>query len=683
MAEKNNYYDSESIDSLEGAEPYRQRPATVLGTDDERGLMAGIHEIIANSADEAREGYGKRIITKVEEDGTITITDYGRGVPMGYNSKKKKYAYELIFCTMYGGGKLNGDSSYSSSEGLNGIGCTAAQFTSEFMEVVSCRDELVRDKNGNIVEGKFERKKYTMNFKEGYPIGKLKIEDTTEPTGTKIRFKPDKRVFKGAKSIIIPVEKYIDILRRKAMLMKGVEYVIQYMDKPEIKLLFENGISDFIDKNVNKPFLKSNVVVNGETTGYDDPNETGDKSKEYTAKVEVAFNFCRGDNFIEAYHNGANLIEGGSGLDGFRDAVCKVIKEAGVANGKFSRNEKVNYKDIEELIVCIVSTECPGYMTSFMHQTKTAINNRLINRLTSNVVYEEFSKWAMENKEDIDVIVNQVILNKTAREKADAVKKKAIKELTQKIDGMKGLPPKFQRCTCKDPSKTEVYIVEGDSAKGSIVLARNKEYQAVMPLRGKITNCLKENLETILNSDVIRSLLRIFGCGVEVKSKYIDDLPKFDISKLNFDKIIICTDADFDGFHIRCLVITMIYRLCPSLLKAGKVYIVETPLYEIKYGKEKIYAFDDAEKESIMKELRDKGIKENKINIKRMKGLGEADAPTMARTTMDPNNRRLIRVNYPDDDTEMKVLLNALMGDDIAGRKNIIEAYFDDTESYI
>ena len=676
---ENNYYDSESIDSLEGAEPYRQRPSTVLGTDDERGIFHTIDEIVSNSSDEAREGFGKEVVTIIESDGTITIIDYGRGVPMDWNETKQKYAYELIFCTMYGGGKLGGGN-YTKSEGLNGIGCTAAQFTSEFMEVESCRDERAKDINGNIIEGKFERKKYSISFKDGYVASELKVEDWDGPTGTKIRYKPDIKVFKGARSIIIPLEKFVDTLRRKAMLLGGVTFKIKYMDKPEIKLLFEDGIADFIDRNAPKRLFKETIRIKGEITGCDKPEDEWDDSKQYTATADIAFNFSRGNGFIEVYHNGANLVEGGSSLDGFKDAVCKVIKEVGVASGKMSKNEKVLYKDVEELLTCIINTECPGYMTSFMHQTKTAINNKLIERLVNKIVYEEFTKWSTTHKDEAVSLVAQVLLNKQAREKADAVKKKAIKELTAKIDGMGDLPPKFQRCSCKDPEKTEVYIVEGDSAKGSIVLARNKEYQAVMPLRGKIMNCLKESLETILNSEVIRNLLRVFGCGVEVKSKYIEDLPKFDINKLNFGKIIICTDADHDGFHIRCLVLVMIYVLVPSLLKAGKVYIVETPLYEIKYGKEKVYAFDDVEKEQILSDLADKGIKDNKIKIKRMKGLGEADAATMAETTMNPDNRRLIRVNYPEDDTELKVLLNALMGDDIDSRKSLIEGYFEDTD---
>lgn len=685
MAEDNRvvtYYDSESIDNLEGAEVYRQRPATVIGTDDERGVEATINEIIANAADEAREGYGNKIITTVSLDGTVQVQDFGRGVPMDMNYKKGVYAYELIFCTPYGGGKLQGEN-YARSEGLNGLGCTAAQFTSEFMQVISCRDELPRDGKGNILEGDLIRKKYTMNFEKGYPVGKLKIENMSEPTGTIVKFKPDKTVFKGADSISVPIEIYIDKIRRKAMLLKGTEFYIRYEGKQEIKLSFENGISDFINDNIERKLFKSNVVMEGSITGCDRVEDEGNKSKEYTATVEIAFNFSRGNNFVEVYHNSANLVEGGCSLDSFKDAICKVIKDYGVSINKFAKNERINYKDIEELMVCIISTTCPGYLTSFMHQTKTAINNKLIGRYVTRLVTEEFTKWTTEHKEEMASLVNQVIINKTAREKADAVKKKAVKELTQKIDGMKGLPPKFQRCTSKDPEKTEVYIVEGDSAKGSVVLARNKQYQAVMPLRGKIMNCLKESLENILNSDVIRSLLRVFGCGVEVKSKYIDDLPKFNINNLNFGKIIICTDADHDGFHIRCLVIVMIYRLCPSLLKAGKVYIVETPLYEIKYDKEKVYAFDDAEKEEIMAKLSESKVSMNKIKIKRMKGLGEADAATMAATTMNPENRRLIRVKYPEDDTEMKVLLNALMGDDIQGRKNIIEAYFDEIEDDI
>lgn len=683
-SENNNYYDSESLESLEGAEPYRKRPATVLGTDDERGLFHTLEEIVANSADEAREGFGDLIKVIVAKDGTMTVEDFGRGVPMDYNSKKGKWGWEIVFCTMYAGGKLNGGN-YGSSEGLNGIGCTAAQFTSEFMEVVSVRDELAKDIDGNVIDGKFVRKKYTMNFKSGYPNGKMKVEDSNSPTGTKITYKPDITVFKGAGSIIIPLERYVDLLRKKAMLLDGVTFRFTYMDKETVDIVFDSGIADFVDTNCSRPILSETLRFNGELTGWDKDEYMNDESKKYTATADIAFNFSRNSRFIEAYHNGANLTDGGSGLDGFKDAICKVIKEVGTEYGKFKKSDKVLYKDVEELISCVVSTECPGYMTSFMHQTKTAINNKLIQRLVGNLVYEEFTKWALEHKSDMESLIQAVIVNREAREKADAVKKKAIKELTQRIDGMKGLPAKFQRCTSKDPKKCEVYIVEGDSAKGSVVLARNKMYQAVMPMRGKIMNCLKESLENILGSEVIRDLLRIFGCGVEAKSKYIGDLPKFNINNLNFDKIIICTDADFDGYHIRCLVICMIYRLCPSLLKAGKVYVVEAPLFEIKLGKGKksIYAFDEEEKDAILAKLSAEGVNVNKLNVKRMKGLGESDAKSMAETTMNPENRRLIQIDYPEDDVELKVLMEALMGDDINSRKSLISAYFDETESYI
>lgn len=677
----NLQYSADSISSLKGADPYRQRPATVLGTDDISGVLHAEMEVIDNSADEAREGFSSKVVVRVWRDGSIEIEDFGRGVPMGWNEKEQKYAYELIFCTMYASGKYD-DSNYTKSTGLNGIGDTAAQFTSEYMDVVSVRNEKVNirtNKKGEEIYD-IERVRYEVHFKKGYQVGELSIQRGVDiPTGTRIKFKPDLEVFKGANTVAIPPEVYIDKLRKKAMLLSNVRFDIEYEGYEPISICFEDGISDYIDMVCKKPFSKDTIKLNGDGIGRDDEENL---TPEYKAWYNIEFTFSRETPVIEVYHNGAELTQGGSSLDGFKSAIVKVIDDYAKENGKINKNEKIQLKDVEDLIVAIISTDCPGHLTSYMHQTKVAINNKFIRRLVQNQVIETFKKWANRNKPDMDKIVQEVLLNKQAREKADAVKRNVIRELSKGIDGFRNAPNKLERCKSKNPDECEIYIVEGDSAKGPCVLARDSDTQAVLPLRGKTLNCMKETLERILSSEIIRTIIQSLGCGIELQSKYLRDLPAFDIKKLNFGKIMICTDADDDGYHIRVLVITMIYRLMPTLLKEGRVYIVETPLFMFTYtqNKQKMYkyAYNNKEKDKISKELEEAGVKKNNIVIKRLKGLGETNAEVMNETTMDKENRRIIQIQYKDNDNDFDVLMQSLMGTDVESRKGLIDAYYEE-----
>lgn len=663
-------YNNESMTSLKGAEVCRRRPSTTLGTDDIEGLIHAEFEIISNSADEVREGHSDSVEIYVKKDGEFRVVDHGRGVPMGYNQNENKYNYELVYCQLYASGKYD-SSNYAKSEGLNGIGCTAAQFTSEYMTVVSVRDEQ-SDK-----DGKIKRVRYEMHFKEGNPVGELDIQEGVDlPTGTDTVFKPDLRVFKGANTIVVPPEVYLDKLRQKAMLLPGVPFHLFYDGLKPITLLYENGISDYVNRVCESRLLYDNIQISGSGNGQDSEENM---SRFYDANFLAVINFSRTSPLTEVYHNSANLIDGGSSIDGLRAAICKVIEEVGRETGKFAKNEKVQPKDIDEILVAVLSSECPGDMTSFKHQTKTAINNAYIRRLIVQEVTAQLREWAIKNKAEMEKIISEVILNKKAREKAEAVKRTVLKELAKGIDGMLKAPAALLRCTSNVPSECSIYIVEGRSAQGNCHLARDKKTQALLPLRGKIMNCLKESLENILKSEVIRLIIQSLGCGVELKSKYLKDLPPFDLSKLNFHKIIIATDADDDGFHIRCLIIVMIYRLMPSLIKGGYVYIAETPLFELRYGKDiREYAYNIAERDELVKKLENSGVKRKNIKIKRMKGLGESDVKSIKYTTMDKNSRRLIQVQYPEDDTEFKVLANSLMGNDIEGRRNLITAYYDE-----
>ena len=653
----NSSYGNSSISALKDEQQVRQRPAVIFGTNDVNGCAHSIFEIIANSIDEAREGYGDLIELEVSEDNVVTVRDNGRGVPMDWNESEGKYNWELVFCTLYASGKYDA-SNYSASLGLNGLGATATQYASEFMRVISRRDG----------------KRYEMEFEVGRPKGELKVEDDVSGiTGTEITFKPDRSVFTD---IDVAVEFYIDKIRRQAMLHPSVTFIIRYKGLNEVQLHYEDGIKGFIDEVCNKQYIGGAIKFNGSVVGSD----SGEKKDEYKVDMGLAITFSRETYFIEMYHNGAYMKDANENVTdvAIRNGVCKVIEEMGKELGKISKNDRVSFKDVEEIMVAVGYTSCAGNKTYFKNQTKTAINNPFIYEAYYNFVHEEFKRWAIENKGSIEKIISEVLLNRKARESAEAVKRKVIKKLTSSIDNNIGsLPDKFVECDSRNPKEREVYIVEGDSACGSCKQARDARFQAIMPVRGKIMNCLKEDLTRILNSEIITDLIKIYGCGVEVKSRRIKDLPEFDINKLNWSKIIFCTDADLDGMQIRCLLITMIYRLMPSLLKYNKVFIAETPLFEIIANKETYFAYNEAEKVEILNKLEEKGVSSNKIKVNRSKGLGENDPEMMSRSTMHPATRRLVPIEYIENDEELSKLINALLGDDIESRRSLINEYFD------
>lgn len=648
----------------------RKRPTVIFGTNDVNGCAHAIFEIIANSIDEAREGFGTEIEVEVTSDGAVVVTDHGRGVPMDYNPKEGKFNWELVFCELYAGGKMDA-SNYTGSLGLNGLGSAATQYASEWMHVESMR----KDDDGPGYT------KYSMDFQRGKPVGELKKEKG-EPgvTGTRISFKPDNTVFTDIK---VQPKFFLDKLRRQAMLIPGLRFVLKYAGLGNsIVLEYPLGIKGFIDE-----ICETQMLPNGAAMFSGEVKATDDEATEeyYDFKMQLAFSFSRSSiGFMEMYHNGSWLYEGGTTLKGLQDGFIKAFEEIAKANGDLQKSEKLIFKDIEEIIAAIGSTNSPGDIAIFRHQTKTAIENRGMYPAYRKFVYDSLKNWAIENKTVADKVVKEVVLNKKAREKADAVKKNVIKKLSTSIDTTFGMPEKFVPCNTKVVEEREVYIVEGDSAAGSCVMARNSQFQAIMPIRGKIKNCLKDELTNILRSDnnnIVIDLCRVFGCGLEVESKYIKDLPKFDINKRNFGKYIICTDADVDGMQIRCLVLTMIYRLMPSLIKAGLVYIAETPLYEITYKDEAEFAYSDEERDDVVARMVANGANENKINIARSKGLGENEPEMMARSTMRPETRHLVKVTMGDDDEQTADIFNALLGNDIDSRKYLIEQYFAITET--
>lgn len=649
-------YSNKSLKALKREQQVRERPNVIFGTKDADGCAHSIFEIIANSIDEARENTCDTIEVWHNVDGTVRVRDNGRGVPMDWNEEENKYNWELVFCTLYASGKYDSDN-YGESLGLNGLGATATQYASEFMNVVSIRDD-----NGY--------KKYTMNFKKGRPIGELKVEEATgEHTGTDITFKPDREVFTD---INIPVHFYMDRLRRAAMLLPKVKFILHYEGTKEITLYYPDGIKGFIDEACSSQMLKAPIYFTGEAFGEDD--EANDEP--YKLGMDIAITFAREQSLIELYHNNSYLEEGGVTLDALRYSVAKVIEDAAKKSGKIGRTDKILFKDIEEILVAVGATNCPGHRTEFVNQTKKAIKNPFIKKAFNDFIFHNFSRWMAENRVESDRIIAEAVANKEARERAEEVKKNVLRRLSSSIDKFSERPSKFVECASKNPLERELYIVEGDSAKGSVKLARDGKFQAIMPIRGKIMNCLKEDLTRILNSDIIVDLLKVIGCGIEAESKHVKDLPKFDVSKLNWGKIIICTDADIDGMQIRCLLITMIYRLIPTLIKMGKVYIAETPLFEITAKGNTHFAYNEPEKVKILNELYSSGIKDSQIRIQRSKGLGENDPEMMHVSTMNPLTRRLVPVEYPENDKDLPMLFEALLGSDIVSRKYLIEEYF-------
>lgn len=653
-------YDNDSIQVLTEEQRIRRRPETVLGTKDINAVIHTMIEVIANSVDEADAGYGSYIEIEYNLDtGVIGVRDMGRGIPLEFNNKVGRYNWELVFCEMYAGGKMD-RSIYQSALGLNGLGVCATQYTSEWMDV-----EVYRD-----------NKKFNLHFEKGKNVGGLKVqENIVHDTGTYIKYKPDIEVFD---EIIIKPEVIHDIARKNAMLHKGlqIDVKIEKGDKQSCaRYIYSEGIVDYVEQLMGAlggRLLKNSLYACDSMSGKDREDR-----EEYTVEMEMAMNFSRkGEDIIEFYHNSSYLSNGGVHLKAFKRAVTEAFSNLISASANYSKDSKIIYEDVKDLCKCVLSTKCPGDISSYENQTKKALMNPFVEKALVAFLKNSIESWGNTNTVECETIMHEIVNNKKARESAEAVKANTIRKLTASIDKVVNQPKKFKDCTSKDSSKRELFIVEGDSALTSCLQARNPEYQAIMPLRGKIMNCLKENIVDVFKSEIITDLIKVIGCGVEVNDKKIKEAVPFNINKLRWSKIIICTDGDVDGYHIRCIVLAMLYKLLPSLLKQGYVYIAETPLYELVYdGKESAFAYSDKEKDLLLTKLREHGINENKIKINRSKGLGENEADMMSYTTMNPQTRRLVQVLYDETDANTHFMFNALLGDDINNRKVMINDY--------
>ncbi len=640
-------YNDDSIVSLKGADRVRKRPAVIFGSDGIEGCEHSMFEILSNSIDEAREGYGKRIIVRRFLDKSIEVEDEGRGIPVDFNKREDRYNWELVFCEMYAGGKYKNNSgeNYEFSLGLNGLGTCATQYSSEYMDVEVLRDGF----------------KFNLHFEKGENIGGLqKTEFRHRHTGTKIRWKPDLDVFTD---IDIPLEFYKDTMKKQAVVNSGVRFILYDEQEggafEQYEFYYENGIVDYLTELSDGKEKTSIQYIEAERRGRDREDK-----EEYKMKMSFAFCFNNEVNVIEYYHNSSFLEYGGAPDKAVRNAFVYAIDKYLKANGKYTKNEsKIQFVDVQDSL-CLISNSF-STMTSYENQTKKAINNKFIQEAMTEFLREQLGIYFIENKMDAEKIAEQVLVNKRSRETAERTRVNIKKKLDGKMDALNRVK-KFVDCRSKDLSKREVYIVEGDSALGACKLGRDSEFQAIMAIRGKILNCLKADYDRIFKSDIIIDLMKVLGCGIEISSKHNKDLSSFDLDNLRWSKIIICTDADVDGYQIRTLVLTMLYRLAPTLIEKGYVYIAESPLYEINVKDKTYFAFDEKEKADIMKKVEGK-----KYTIQRSKGLGENQPEMMWETTMNPETRRLIKV-MPEDAERTQAVFELLLGDNLAGRKEHI-----------
>ena len=646
-------YGNDSISQLKGADRVRKRPGVIFGSDGLDGCEHAVFEILSNAIDEAREGHGDLITLTYYEDHSIEVEDYGRGCPVDWNANEKRYNWELVFCELYAGGKYQntdgGD--YEYSLGLNGLGSCATQYASEYMDVTVRRDG----------------KKYTLHFKKGKVCGKKGQELIVEPadrkkTGTTIRWKPDLEVFTD---IAIPDDYFDDVLHRQAVVNAGVTFRLRLEKNGKFEVrdyCYENGIMDYVRELAGEKPLTEPEFITAERKGRDREDKP-----EYKVKLSAAFCFSKDASVLEYYHNSSWLENGGAPDKAARSAFVSAIDAYIKQIGKYQKNESaIKFQDIQDCLVLV--TNCFSTQTSYENQTKKAINNRFIHQAMTEFFKTNLEIYFIENKPEADRIAEQVLINKRSRETAERARQGMKKKLSGSID-IANRVQKFVDCRSKDVEKREIYIVEGDSALGACKLSRDAEFQGIMPVRGKILNCLKADYVRIFKSDVITDLMKVLGCGVEVKDKHTKDLSSFDLNNLRWNKVIICTDADVDGFQIRTLILTMLYRLVPTLIKEGYVYIAESPLYEIESKGKTYFAYSDREKAEIVESL--KGAK---ASINRSKGLGENDPDMMWMTTMNPETRRLIKV-MPEDAERMAQAFDLLLGDNLDGRKNHIAAF--------
>ena len=645
---KQQSYGNDSISALKGADRVRKRPAVIFGSDGLEGCEHAIFEILSNAIDEAREGHGDLVIVTRYADCSIEVEDFGRGCPVDWNEKEGRYNWELVFCELYAGGKYdnNAGGDYEFSLGLNGLGACATQYASRYFDATIRRDGW----------------KYSLHFERGELVGEMGKEPTDRrKTGSTFRWQPDLDVFTD---IRVPKEYFEDMLKRQAVVNAGVTFRFRNESAPgkfeTADYCYQQGILDYVRELTEDQALTMPQYWEAERRGRDREDKP-----EYKVRISAAVCFSNKISLTEYYHNSSWLEHGGAPEKAAKNAFVYAIDAYLKQTNKYTKGEsKITFQDVADCLVLV--TNCFSTQTSYENQTKKAITNRFVQEAMTEFFRSRLNIYFIENKQEADRIADQVLVNKRSRESAEKARVTIKKKLTGNLD-ISNRVQKFVDCRTKDVSRREIYIVEGDSALGSVKLSRDAEFQGIMPVRGKILNCLKADYDRIFKSEIITDLIRVLGCGVEVQTKKIaKDLPPFDLGSLRWNKVVICTDADVDGYQIRTLILTMIYRLCPTLIREGYVYIAESPLYEIGCKDKTWFAYTEAEKAAIVKELDGK-----KITVQRSKGLGENDPEMMWMTTMNPETRRLIKV-MPEDVERTQQIFDLLLGDNLQGRKDHI-----------
>lgn len=646
MAKKSSYGNND-ITVLQGADKVRKRPAVIFGSDGLEGCQHSVFEILSNSIDEAREGFGDKIVVTRFLDKSVEVQDFGRGIPVDYNEKEKDYNWNLVFCTLYAGGKYNTNNggSYEYSLGLNGLGLCATQFASEYMEAEIHRDGYC----------------YKLNFKKGEPVGEMEKEKySKKDTGSRIKWRPDLKVFTD---IDVPLEYYQSTIKRQAIVNAGVKFILKnQLNKTQFETFeycYTDGITDYAKEIAGDKAMTEIQTWKTERVGRD-----REDLKDYKVLINASLCFSNKNQLKEYYHNSSFLEHGGAPEKAVRNAFTYQIDAYLKANGKYVKNDpKIKFEDIEDCLILVISSF--STQTSYENQTKKAITNKFIQEAMTDFFKHQLEIYFIENRAEAEKIANQVLVNMRSRVKAETTRQSLKKTLSTSND-LANRVQKFVDCRTKDASERELFIVEGDSALGACKQARNSEFQALMPVRGKILNCLKVEYDRIFKSEIITDLIKVLGCGVEVKSKAMKGLAEFNLDLLRYSKVIICTDADVDGFQIRTLILTMIYRLMPTLIEEGKVFIAETPLYEINTKDQVWFAYTEKEKTQALEE-----IGNQKYTIQRSKGLGENEAEMMWMTTMNPKTRRLVEI-LPEDAERTAQIFEMLLGDNLTGRKEHI-----------
>ena len=658
MTKKPVEYTNESITSLKGADRVRKRPGVIFGSDGVEGCQHSVFEILSNAIDEARQGYGERILVTLEKDGAVQVEDNGRGIPVDYNKNEGRYNWELLFCELYAGGKYANDSgqNYEYSLGLNGLGLCATQYSSEYMTADIYRDGF----------------HYHLDFQKGENVGGLHKEKTTRrQTGSIIRWRPDREVFTDTR---LTGEYFCDVMRRQAVINAGVHFLFidrSGEEEQTTEFFYENGIADYVGEIAGEDAMTQVVFRESSATGRDREDRP-----EYNVKMQAAFCFSNKVQQLEYYHNSSWLEHGGSPERAVKTAFVNQLDALLKNRNMYKKGEsKITFTDVQDCLVLVTSSF--SNVTSYENQTKKAITNRFITVAMTEFLKHTLEVYFIENPEEAARIAQQVLVNKQSREHAEKTRQSLKKTISAQMD-MANRVQKFVDCRTKDVARREIYIVEGDSALGACKTSRDAEFQALMPVRGKILNCLKSDYDKIFKSEIITDLMKVLGCGVEVAGKSKHQLSNFDINNLRWNKVIICTDADVDGYQIRTLILTMLYRLTPRLIEEGYVYIAESPLYEITTRDKTYFAYNEQEKQEIFAK-----IQGQKYTMQRSKGLGENEAEMMWLTTMNPETRRLIKVT-PTDAARTSEVFDLLLGSNLAGRKEHIAAhgyeYLDDLD---